>query len=185
MNHHPYKPLHGFFLDIQNVLYGKVDLNYMGQIYDRCKKRITAALLTDVVYFYTPPQITLATLLIEDEALVTRYLETKFPSREGSQESVPGNEKEEPQNDASTTEEKQREVHRERRIFDRLRRSYYHKYAECKSIIEDCKPPSTEEAKKIAAKNYYCQNPSTLIQKLKRKLNGEDTSSTVEKKQKT
>ena len=73
---------------------GKVDLNYMGQIYDRCKKRITAALLTDVVYFYTPPQITLATLLIEDEALVTRYLETKFPSREGSQESVPGNEKE-------------------------------------------------------------------------------------------
>ncbi|CAI5005765.1 CFC_HP_G0015160.mRNA.1.CDS.1 [Saccharomyces cerevisiae] len=184
LNHHPYKPLHGFFLDIQNVLYGKVDLNYMGQIYDRCKKRITAALLTDVVYFYTPPQITLATLLIEDEALVTRYLETKFPSREGSQESVPGNEKEEPQNDASTTEKnKEKSTESEEYSIDSAKLLTI--IRECKSIIEDCKPPSTEEAKKIAAKNYYCQNPSTLIQKLKRKLNGEDTSSTVEKKQKT
>ena len=38
-NHHPYKPLHGFYLDIQNVLHGKVDLNYMGKIYDKCKKK--------------------------------------------------------------------------------------------------------------------------------------------------
>ncbi|QHS76751.1 TFIIH complex kinase subunit CCL1 [Saccharomyces paradoxus] len=182
LNHHPYKPLHGFFLDIQNVLYGKVDLNYMGQIYDRCKKRITAALLTDVVYFYTPPQITLATLLIEDEALVTRYLETKFPGSEDGQESVPGNGKEEAQDDPNTTEKsKEKNTENEKHPIDSSKLLGI--IRECKSIIEESKPLGTEEAKKIAAKNYYCQNPSTLIQKLKRKMNGEDTS-TAEKRQK-
>lgn len=82
LNHHPYKPLHGFFLDIQSTLFGKVDLKYMGQIYDRSRKRITDTLLTDVIYYYTPPQITLAVLLIEDEHLIRRYLELKFAVQE-------------------------------------------------------------------------------------------------------
>ncbi|CDO94389.1 unnamed protein product [Kluyveromyces dobzhanskii CBS 2104] len=93
LNHHPYRPLHGFFLDIQHILHGKVDLNYMGQIYSNCKKRITETILTDVVYHYTPPQITLACLLIEDEALTLKYLELKFgnvgvPSEPESAEAI-------------------------------------------------------------------------------------------------
>ncbi|CAI4036894.1 hypothetical protein SMKI_16G1910 [Saccharomyces mikatae IFO 1815] len=181
LNHHPYKPLHGFFLDIQNVLYGKVDLNYMGQIYDRCKKRITAAILTDVVYFYTPPQITLATLLIEDEALVTRYLEMKFPSRENSQEPVSESGEKEEQNDTNTTKKnKEQNLDDGKSPIDSAKLLAI--IRECKSLIEEPKPLSTEEAKKIAAKNYYCQNPLTLIQKLKRKMN-EDTPA-AEKRQK-
>ncbi|SCU79062.1 LAMI_0A07162g1_1 [Lachancea mirantina] len=82
MNHHPFKALHGFFLDIQNILQGKVDLNYMGQVYTNCKKTIMEAILTDVVYFYSPPQITLAALLKEDEALAMRYLDLKFANED-------------------------------------------------------------------------------------------------------
>ncbi|EJS41324.1 ccl1p [Saccharomyces arboricola H-6] len=182
LNHHPYKPLHGFFLDIQNVLYGKVDLNYMGQIYDRCKKRISGALLTDVVYFYTPPQITLAALLIEDEALVTRYLEMKFPSAENGQEPGPENEKEEVQNNGGKAEKgKVQNVEDEKPSINWEKLLVV--IRECKDLIVEPQPLSTEDAKRIAAKNYYCQNPSSLIQKLKRKTN-EDTSA-AEKRQKT
>ncbi|CAI4053451.1 hypothetical protein N7582_005726 [Saccharomyces uvarum] len=183
LNHHPYKPLHGFFLDIQNVLYGKVDLNYMGQIYDRCKKRITGALLTDVVYLYTPPQITLATLLIEDEALVTRYLEMKFPSKEKVQEPEPEpeTEKKEAQNNESKVEKNDdQSIENDNPSLDSAKLLAV--IMECKELIEETAPLSTEDAKRIAAKNYYCQNPSSLIQKLKRKMN-EDTSA-AEKRQK-
>lgn len=97
LNHHPYKPLHGFFLDIQSTLFGKVDLKYMGQIYDRSRKRITDTLLTDVIYYYTPPQITLAVLLIEDEHLIRRYLEIKFaPPQENTAGSDNSNENDQP-----------------------------------------------------------------------------------------
>ncbi|CAI4053734.1 TFIIH complex kinase subunit CCL1 SKDI_16G2900 [Saccharomyces kudriavzevii IFO 1802] len=181
LNHHPYKPLHGFFLDIQNILYGKVDLNYMGQIYDRCKKRISGALLSDVVYFYTPPQITLAALLIEDEALVTRYLEMKFPNVEGIQEPEAKNMTKEAQNDTSKTEkDKKQNTKDEKSSIDAVKLLAV--IRECKDLIEEPNPLSTEDAKRIAAKNYYCQNPSSLVQKLKRKMN-EDTS-TAEKRQK-
>ncbi|CAI1772225.1 hypothetical protein SEUBUCD646_0P03030 [Saccharomyces eubayanus] len=180
LNHHPYKPLHGFFLDIQNVLYGKVDLNYMGQIYDRCKKRITGALLTDAVYLYTPPQITLATLLIEDEALVTRYLEMKFPSDEKIQEEEP-TENKEAQNDGSKVEKDEDQgIEDDKTSIDSAKLLAV--IMACKELIEETAPLSTEDAKRIAAKNYYCQNPSSLIQKLKRKMN-EDTSA-PEKRQK-
>lgn len=81
LNHHPYRALHGFFLDIQHVLQDKVDLNYMGRIYDICKTRIADALLTDAIFFYAPPHITLAVLLMEDETLTTKYLELKFESQ--------------------------------------------------------------------------------------------------------
>ncbi|CCD22296.1 TFIIH complex kinase subunit CCL1 NDAI_0A01380 [Naumovozyma dairenensis CBS 421] len=163
--HHPYKPLHGFFLDIQNILHGKVDLNYMGQIYDRTKKKITQALLTDAVYLYTPPQITLAVLLIEDEPLITKYLELKFADNDNDDN---GNEvKRKKKNSIDLTV-----------LLSVIK--------ECKDVIENLQTVSTEDARKIAAKNYFCQNPKALIQNLKRKQQQAGSSTEPEqKKQRT
>ncbi|GAV55243.1 hypothetical protein ZYGR_0AS05670 [Zygosaccharomyces rouxii] len=161
MNHHPYKALHGFFLDIQVVLHGKVDLKYMGQIYDRCKRRITNALLTDVVYYYAPPQITLAVLMLEDEALTTRYLELKF---HGNTES------EKPNQDTGVSIN-----------FDKL----ISMINSCKDVIENATSVPVEEAKAIMAKVLYSRNPQVLLNKLKRKNSSESPEDSPDKRLKT
>ena len=186
--HHPYRPLHGFFLDIQTVLYGKVDLKYMGQVYDRCRRRITDALLTDVVFLFTPPQITLAVLLIEDEQLILKYLEIKFGSMEdgevgeGNQEgdstnqgydseqgvvdSVSKGETEQTRKAKSSSDAKS-PIHLEKLI---------EVIKECKDMIESYEAVDTVEAKSVAAKNYYCQHPEILVMKLTAKRQQETES---------
>ncbi|SCV01538.1 LANO_0F12288g1_1 [Lachancea nothofagi CBS 11611] len=161
MNHHPYKALHGFFLDIQSVLSGKVDLNYMGQVYTNCKKAISDALLTDAVYFFSPPQITLAILLMEDEALMMRYMQLKFnlgseieTSKDDSQ-SVP-----QADHQNSINAEKLLEV-----------------IKSCKAVISEKIIPAKEDAVRITAKLHYCQNPMSVIDRLKRQR---ETSSAAE-----
>ncbi|CAL9735690.1 cyclin Ccl1p [Monosporozyma servazzii] len=190
LNHHPYKPLHGFFLDIQHVLHGKVDLNYMGKIYDKSKRRITDALLTDAVYHFTPPQITLAVFLIEDEQLIRKYLELKFsvPAAEPTTTAIPEPSKEPSDSnktDASADEKKVEPENRNKinveKLLDIITR--------CKMMIESFETISTQDAKLIYAKNYYCKNPNVIVQKLKRKLeepsadNGSDEH--IDKKQST
>ncbi|CCF60561.1 hypothetical protein KAFR_0K02070 [Kazachstania africana CBS 2517] len=152
--HHPYKPLHGFFLDIQNVLHDKVDLNHMGRIYDACRKRITESLLTDIIYHFTPPQITLAILLIEDEQLITKYLEIKFTGDENSHNIQ----------------------------LDKLLAIIN----SCKEMILSPDVVPTQDAKVIAAKNYYVQHPMVLINKYRKKREGqESTAEPPEKRLKT
>ncbi|AMD20476.1 HDL268Cp [Eremothecium sinecaudum] len=167
LNHHPYRALHGFFLDIQSILTGKVDLEYLGQIYTNCKKRITEALLTDVVFLYSPPQITLAVLLIEDLALVEKYLEMKFP--EDTPETAPASA--DSKTDAtvppSTTDTKNGKVNlsKLRKILD-----------ECKDVILNNEIAGKEEVTRIDAKLHYSQNPMLVVQRLKRQK--ESSSST-------
>lgn len=173
LNHHPYKPLHGFFLDIQTILHGKVDLNYMGQIYDRCKKKITDSLLTDIVYLFTPPQITLAIISQEDEQLISRYLAMKF-GKEETTEPVK-TETDEAIEKKEEDEAKPPEDIELNKLLEIL--------ADCKDKLEKSVSVTTDEAKRVAAKNYYCQNPSILLQKLKRKLE-ENDSEIANKKQK-
>lgn len=85
--HHPYRPLHGFFLDFQQVLllhdpvYG-ISVDTIGNLYDRAKKWLNDhALLSDVGFLYTPPQIALAALYALDAPLTEKYLRRKFPKR--------------------------------------------------------------------------------------------------------
>lgn len=166
LSHHPYRPLHGFFLDIQAVLHGKVDLSYMGHIYDRCKKRITEALLTDAVYLYSPPQITLSALMTEDEALTTRYLELKFHGNNPETDADP-EKTTPPENGVSIPLEKLMTL-----------------ITDCKKIIEQSTATSVEEAKSIAARLYFCQNPKNLLEKLKKRKHDEQDSSGTAKKTK-
>lgn len=166
LNHHPYKPLHGFFLDIQATLYGKVDLQYMGKIYDRSRKKITDCLLTDAIFLFTPPQITLAILMQEDQSLIQKYLELKF-KRKQEEEPKEGNE-------SKTTDPDPVD------------------YEKIISLIEQCQKYmkadisiTKEEATKIAAKSYYCRNPMVLIDKFRKKSSARASEEPPEKKQKT
>lgn len=149
LNHHPYRPLHGFFLDIQNVLQGKVDLKYMSHVYSNCKKLITDALLTDVIYLYTPPQITLATLLIEDEVLTTRYLELKFGSNE-----------EEKAEGEKNIEAPVSTMPKYQRLLDLIQ--------SCKDIISVKPNLSKEAAIAVDAKIQLCQTPMKVVEHLRR-----------------
>lgn len=167
LSHHPYRPLHGFFLDIQAVLHGKVDLSYMGHIYDRCKKRITDALLTDAVYFYSPPQVTLAVLMLEDEALTTRYLELKFHGNDTNQGNA---EDEASRGNGNVTIQ-----------LDKLMKIV----TNCSKLIEKPTTVPVEEAKSIAARLYFCQNPDDLLKKMKKRKADEQDSSVPVKKPKT
>lgn len=189
LNHHPFRPLHGFFLDIQFVLRGKVDLNYLGQIYTNCKKKIMEILLTDAVYLYTPPQITLASLLIEDEALTLKYLEVKFgspsneidlttddeePKSETKTEGEPETEK-----DASAKETKTPIIQLDK-LLALIR--------ECQDVITKKDIFTKEEATMTDAKLHYGQNPMMIVERLKRQKQQRDssleTSEPEEKKQK-
>ncbi|CCE65194.1 hypothetical protein TPHA_0K00600 [Tetrapisispora phaffii CBS 4417] len=156
--HHPFKPLHGFFLDIQNVLHGKVDVKYMGEIYTKTKKRISDALLTDVAFLFTPPQITLAALSLEDEQLTEKYLETKFSNTDTIIEaSKDTNEK-----------DKDSEVIKE----DRPDKINYilllSLIDQCKEVMSNPSQVSMEEAKSSAAKLYFCNHPMNIIQRNKK-----------------
>ncbi|KAH3902554.1 related to Cyclin CCL1 [Saccharomycodes ludwigii] len=156
MNHHPYKALHGFFLDIQMVLMKKVDLNYLGKVYENCKNMLNASLLTETMYHYTPPQITLAVLLTEDEALCLKYLEVKFPKTAESSNSVGLYEK----------------------VVKIIR--------ECQKDLSVSYIPSKEVAVNIAAKVHYCDDPMVVVKRLKRKRDQQEENATsIDKQQKS
>ncbi|EDO18026.1 hypothetical protein Kpol_1045p10 [Vanderwaltozyma polyspora DSM 70294] len=180
LNHHPYRPLHGFFLDIQNLLTGKVDIKYMGQIYENCKKRITEALLTDAIYFYTPPQITLAALLLEDEALTLKYLETKFKPKEEEAETETEVDEKKKNKKVEDKDNSPKEDKPESSInYDVL----LSLILACKEKIIELPSVTMDDAKNIAAKLYFCNNPMKAIANSKRKQE-ESVSDSGEKKQK-
>ncbi|AGO13606.1 AaceriAGL273Cp [[Ashbya] aceris (nom. inval.)] len=199
MNHHPYKALHGFFLDIQSVLKGKVDLDYMGLIYTSAKKKITDALLTDAVYMYTPPQITLAVLAIEDEALITRYLELKFPEQATpEQKETKNNDTNAPDpSSAKNAPDKEEEAGTQKKVASETATpeadmgARQLSLARLKKIIEDCQaiisrkePVTRDEVTKIDEKLHYCLNPALVLQRLKKKQSSVSLSPPEAKRQK-
>lgn len=87
--HHPFRPLYGFFLDFQAVLLHPTPLMYdvnvdtIGGMYDKAKKWLTDyALLSDVAFLFSPPQIALAAMYDIDKRITDRYLKRKFLSEQ-------------------------------------------------------------------------------------------------------
>lgn len=83
--HHPFRPLYGFFLDFQLVLLYPspamydVNIDTIGALYDLAKKWLNDhALLSDVAFLFTPPQIALAALYDLDKRITDKYLKRKF-----------------------------------------------------------------------------------------------------------
>lgn len=116
-----------------------------GKAHDKAKDILaTAALLTDVYFFYTPAQIWLAALLIVDEPLTLFYLDTKFP--------VASNPSAVEENGASDTIKADLQ---KAKIITLIR--------ECAETMANhtsgAAPTSREELVRIDKKLYQCQNP--------------------------
>lgn len=84
--HHPFRPLWGFFLDFQAVLLHPnpvmydVSVDTLGRLYDSAKAWLNEhALLSDVSFLFTPPQIALAAFYDCDRRITEKYLSMKFP----------------------------------------------------------------------------------------------------------
>lgn len=147
MNHHLFKPLHGFYLDIQSVLYGKVDKNYLGTVYEKSKKMLLNSYLTDVFYHYSPPHITLTALILEDEQLILKYLELKFLGF-----------------DPLTPEEKLNESQLiSKKMYDTLMKTIEN----CKQDLQTSLLPDRETAWKIDARIHYFLDPMSFIKRFR------------------
>lgn len=156
MNHHLFKPLHGFYLDIQSVLYGKVDKNYLGTVYEKSKKILLNSYLTDVFYHYSPPHITLTALILEDEQLILKYLELKFLGF-----------------DPATPEEKLNESQLiSKRMYDKLMETIKH----CKQDLKVSLLPDREAAWKIDGRIHYFLEPSSFIKRFRALKESNSTS---------
>ncbi|CCH44566.1 Cyclin CCL1 [Wickerhamomyces ciferrii] len=165
--HHPFRPLYGFFFDIQEVLKGEISVKELGKIYDGARNLINDALISDAVYYYTPPQIALACLKQIDEGVTLKYLRKKFGQSDVKKEKVEIKEvKEEDQEmKDETPQEKKIENHLEQLIKV---------ITDCHQVISTAQDPTKEEATIIDKKVQYCLNPSLL---LKRKREGETPES--------
>ncbi|KAK9475002.1 cyclin-like protein [Dipodascopsis tothii] len=74
--HHPYQPLHGFFLDMQATLPGSVDT--VGPAHDAARKLVSSSLFSDAALLFTPPQIALCAMDMVNSDILREYLEKKF-----------------------------------------------------------------------------------------------------------
>lgn len=160
MVHHPFKSLHGFFLDIQSILYGKVDMQYLGTVYEKTKKILVDSILTDVAYLYTPPQITLAALLKEDEQLTLKYLELKLLGFNINKEVL------------NEAEQKRKEQHD--KILETVR--------ECLREMDVSYMPSRDEAWRIDARIHYYLDPMAFIKRIRKQKEAQTSGEPAQKK---
>ncbi|CAM9014954.1 unnamed protein product [Wickerhamomyces anomalus] len=163
--HHPFRPLYGFFFDIQEALKGEVTAKELGKVYDNARNLINEAIISDAVYYYTPPQIALACFREVDEGLTMKYLEKKFKKEksEVKEEDIEVNE--EPQEKAEGDESKPKQENISDH-YDILIKTI----TQCQEVIRTAQDPTKEEATVIDKKVQYCLNPSIV---LKRKREGE------------
>lgn len=72
------RPLHGFFLDMQDTLSSSASESQIGQIHDQSRKLIIQGFISNAPFLYTPPQIALAALFSVDSELTTEYIKLKY-----------------------------------------------------------------------------------------------------------
>lgn len=113
MVHHPYRPLYGFFLDCQQVLLyptpiiHDISIDNLGQLYDKAKKWLNDyALLSDVTFLFTPPQIALAAMYDTERRITEKYLRRKFLRSDHSLDTI-GEGKEESPNGTSKNDKEE------------------------------------------------------------------------------
>ncbi|XBW37842.1 hypothetical protein QEN19_003418 [Hanseniaspora menglaensis] len=147
MNHHLFKPLHGFYLDIQSVLQGKIDKNYLGTVYEKSKKMLINSYLSDAFYYYSPPHITLTALIMEDEQLILKYLELKFLGFD-------------PETSSDSLTESQKIS---KNMYDKLMKTV----SSCKTDIKTSFLPDRDTAWKIDARIHYFIDPSAFVKRFR------------------
>lgn len=187
--HHPYRPLYGFFLDFQAVLLHPQPLMYdvsvdtLGGLYDKAKEWLNEhALLSDVGFLFTPPQIALAAMYDTDKRITDRYLKKKFmdfsrnqeaASKDGSrEESMKQTSEPSIAKESSTIEG---DVDRTRLNKDSARQDYENivrVIRKCIKITMQVSEASRVESTEIDKKCFFALNPKKLIEKKKNRLTG-------------
>lgn len=156
--HHPFRPLYGFFLDMQAVLLYPsptmydVNVDTLGALYDRAKVWLVEhALLSDVEFMYTPPQIALAALYDLDVRITDRYLKKKFgkvAAAAPAAEPAPAAAESEPTPTGETE-------------YDQLVRVV----RRCVRRAKEARIPTKEESTEIDKKRFFALHPERLLKK--------------------
>lgn len=169
--HHPFRPLYGFFLDMQLVLLHPqpvmydVNIDTIGKLYDNAKKWLNDhALLSDVAFLYTPPQIALAAMYDLDKKVTERYLRIKFLQEQDSGAPL------------ETIDEDAEKLILEERA--RQKENYDMLVKTIKKCIQQARATivtSKEESTKIDEKCFFTLNPARLLKKRIKALTGGDS----------
>lgn len=142
--HHPFRPLYGFFLDFQQVLLD-IKIDEIGELYDQAKNWLNNyALLSDVSFLFTPPQIALAAMYDTNPNITNQYLTKKFKKLDTIKEGeVKG------QSD-----------------YDLIFKTIENCVETAKQLIESTR----EESTKIDRKCFFAIHPDKLINKKLKKI---------------
>lgn len=173
--HHPFRPLYGFFLDYQAVLLHPSPLMYdvtvdtLGSLYDKAKKWLNDhALLSDIMFLFSPPQVALAAMYDIDKRVTDKYLKRKFLHDNHEMETI----KEEPASkdpEIKLEDEKDdapKEVSTQREQYENMVRTI----RRCIKIAKQVPQATLEESKEIDRKCFFALNPGRKIEKRKAKL---------------
>lgn len=161
--HHPFRPLYGFFLDFQAVLLYPSPLMYdvsvdtIGSLYDKAKSWLNEYyLLSDVLFFFTPPQIALAAMYDIDKRITDRYLKRKFLRDNTEGEEFP----------TKSDELKENSNLDKRAQYETIVRTI----RKCIKIAKQIPETTREESTAIDKKCFFTLNPGRLLKKELNKL---------------
>ncbi|KAK6457811.1 cyclin-like protein [Scheffersomyces xylosifermentans] len=202
--HHPFRPLYGFFLDFQAVLLHPsplmydVSVNTLGTLYDKAKNWLNEnAVLSDVAFLFTPPQIALAAMYDVDKRVTDRYLKRKFLRDHADKlDDI----KEEPENGDVKKEEAKVKIEGDKNIDNdaadstatkthgetsdiQTQREQYETLVrtirKCIKVAKQVSKSPQDEVKEIDRKCFFALNPRKLIEKQVKKIAKEAAPSEV------
>ena len=204
--HHPFRPLYGFFLDFQAVLLHPspvmydVNIDTIGALYDKSKTWLNEnALLSDVGFLFTPPQIALAALYDCDRRITDKYLKRKFISDEKADDAksttendskhdhpvdgpnvvvkqengddMVANGKDGSQADPDSKAQAQEQDELKKTPSNREQyETIIRTIRRCIKVAKQVSEANRDESKEIDRKCYYCLHPKKLIEKKINKL---------------
>lgn len=164
--HHPFKPMHGFFLDIQAYV-DDVDLTRLGVCYDAARKGVVDSLFSDAQFLFSPPHITLTCMWNADQEMVLRYLKRRFKDEsealpEASSEALPEAPLEAPPetepagaNEPGTAAE---------HVAPVTLNDMKHVIRQCAAVMATATAPLREEVTPIDRKLHYCLHPEKMLE---------------------
>ncbi|CUM65992.1 uncharacterized protein PRCAT00003646001 [Priceomyces carsonii] len=179
--HHPFRPLYGFFLDFQAILLHPLPVMYdvsvdsIGELYDKSKLWLNDyALLSDVAFLFTPPQIALAAMYNVDRKITESYLKHKFlKTLQASNDDLKnsGTTEVDTENTQTTNENKSESEQQRRDHYEHLVRTI----RKCIKLAKQIPDTTREESREIDRKCFYALKPKMLIEKKIRKLSSATT----------
>lgn len=77
--HHPYRALHGFYLDLQKA-FESASAERLGGYHDEARKLVASSILGDATFLFAPSQIALSALLSVNRELICSFLKIRMPA---------------------------------------------------------------------------------------------------------